>query len=111
MYFDDEGGDWEKLERAIGVYGDLFPDPAMVIKADYFIMWRRKRQQQPAADRPRTALAALDHCSAMYPNMCVLLQRLKTLPITTAQAERFFSKMERLFTAIRAIMEEDRSSE
>ena len=44
----------------------------------------------------------------MYPNMFILLQILQTLPITTAQAERFFSKMERLFTAIRATVEEDR---
>ena len=40
--------------------------------------------------------------------MCILLQILQALPITTAQAERFFSKMERLLTAIRATMEEDR---
>jgi hypothetical protein len=84
----------------------MFTDPAVVIKAEYEL-WRRKWQRQPAADHPRTALAALDHCS-MYPNMTIFLQLLATLPITTAEAERFFSKMERTLTAIRASMEEER---
>lgn len=44
----------------------------------------------------------------MYPNLSVLLQLLATLPVTTAEAERVFSKMERTVTAIRASMEEER---
>lgn len=44
----------------------------------------------------------------LYPNLSVLLQLLATLPVTTAEAERVFSKMERTVTAIRASMEEER---
>ena len=70
-------------------------------------MWRHKWEQQPADQRPSSALAALDSCS-MYPNITVLLQLLATIPVTSAEAERVFSKMERTMTAIRASMEEER---
>lgn len=44
----------------------------------------------------------------MYPNISIILQLLATLPVTTAEAERVFSKVERTLTAIRASMEEER---
>ena len=52
-------------------------------------------------------MAALDQCG-IYPNISTILQLLATLPVTTAEAERLFSKMERTLTAIRATMEEGR---
>jgi len=61
----------------------------------------------PADDRPKSALSALDHCG-QFLKMNMLLQLLATLPITTAEAERVFSKMEKTATAIRAAMEENR---
>ena len=107
MRFDDADGDWAELEGAVDVYTHMFSDPVIVIKSEYD-QWRRKWQQQPAEQLPNTALAALDHCQ-MYPNLsAVLLQLLATLPVTTAEAERVFSKMERTVTAIRASMEEER---
>ena len=69
-----------------------------------------KWQQQPAANHPWTALAALDHC-AIFPNLSIVPQLLAIFPITTAEAERCFSKMERTLTAmiaIRSSMEEER---
>ena len=42
-----------------------------------------------------------------FPKVATILQILQTLPITSAEAERLFSKMERVLTAIRATMEED----
>lgn len=57
----------KKLEKAISVY-QVFPDPAVVIKAEYS-MWRSMWQQQPTVDRPRTALEALDHVPKhLYPS-------------------------------------------
>jgi len=79
----------------------------MIFKAEYEL-WARKWQQLPAANHPRTALAALGHCS-MFPNLSIVLQLLATFPITivyTAEAERCFSKMERTPTAIRSSVEE-----
>jgi len=60
-----------------------------------------------ADDRPRFAVSALDHCG-QFLNVKLLLQLLPTLPITTAEAERVFSKMEKTATAIRTAMEENR---
>lgn len=59
-------------------------------------------------ERPTTALSALNKCSSFFPNIHLLLQLLATLPITTAEAERMFSKLERTLTAIRSTMEENR---
>ena len=47
----------------------------------------------------------------MFPNLSIVLQLLATFPITTAEAQRCFSKMERTLTAmiaIRSSMEEER---
>ena len=66
-----------------------------------------KWQAIDVADRPRTVLSALNHCTA-YPNVSLLLQLLATIPVTTAEAERLFSKLERTLTAIRNTMDEQR---
>ena len=60
--------------------------------------------------RPSTTLSALDHCGkgGYYRNIALLLQILATLPVTTAEAERLFSKLERTLTSIRSTMEEKR---
>ena len=70
-------------------------------------LWHHKWQAVDVADRPKTVLSALDHCTA-YPNVSLLLQLLATIPVTTAEAERLFSKLERTFTAIRSKMDEQR---
>jgi len=50
-----------------------------------------------------------EHCSALtLPDIRALLVILATLPVTTAEAERVFSKVERKATAARAHMTEDR---
>ena len=94
MQFDDFDGDWAKLQNAVGAYNNLITDPTVVIKAEYEL-WARK-WQQPAA-----------RCS-MFPKLSIVLQLLATFPITTAEAERCFSKMKRTLTAIRSSMEEER---
>jgi len=66
-------------------------------------MW----QKVSVDDRPKSAVSALDHCG-QFLSTKLLLQLLATLPVTTAEAERLFSKMEKTATAIRAAMEENR---
>ncbi len=61
----------------------------------------------PIADRLVSVLSALDHCSS-YPHISLLLQLLATRPVTTAEAERLFSKLEQTLTAIRSSMDEER---
>jgi len=70
-------------------------------------LWHHKWQAVDVADRPKTVLSALDHCTA-YPNFSLLLQLLATIPVTTAEADRLFSKLERTLTAIRSKMDEQR---
>ena len=99
---------WQKVETAIHVYAELIGDPAVVTKSE-FLLWRRKWEQVPHSERPISAVSTLDQCNSnQFPNVSLLLQILGTLPITTAEAERLFSKVERTLTAIRATMEETR---
>jgi hypothetical protein len=101
---DDE--EWEQVQGAVNVYCDLLPDPVAVVKSEYRL-WHHKWQAIDIADRPKTVLSALDHCTA-YPNVSLLLQLLATIPVTTAEAERLFSKLERTLTAIRSTVGEQR---
>lgn len=56
----------------------------------------------------RTAAEAWDMCSSALPNIRSLLRILCTLPVTTMEAERLFSKVERTVTAARSTMSESR---
>jgi hypothetical protein len=55
-----------------------------------------------------TAAMAWDRCSDSLKNAKILLQILCTLPVTTMEAERLFSKVKRTATAARASMTEER---
>jgi len=101
---DDE--EWEHMQDAVNVYCDLLPDPVTVVNGEYRL-WHHKWQAVDIAERPQTVLSALDHCTA-YPNLSLLLQLLATILVTTAEAERLFSKLERTRTAIRSTMDEQR---
>ena len=103
MKFNEE--DWTLLQRAVILYQGMFTDPMAIVKAEYEL-WKTKWLNQRSA-RPQTALAALEHAQ-MFPNISILLKILATLPISTAEAERCFSKLERTLTAVRASMEEGR---
>lgn len=102
MKFNEE--DWILLQRAIILYQGMFSDPMTIVEAE-FSLWQTKWKNE--LDRPQTALAALEQAK-MFPNISVVLQIMATLPISTAEAERCFSKLERTLTAIRASMEEGR---
>ena len=59
--------------------------------------------------RPSSAIAALDACPPeLLPNINKLLQILATLPVTTAEPERLFSRVSLAETCIRATMSEER---
>lgn len=56
-----------------------------------------------------SAVLAIQNCNRITkPNIYTLLQILATLPVTTAQPERVFSKVEKTASATRAAMNEDR---
>jgi len=70
---------------------------------------RQQWTATPAEQRPDTATAALNSCSSVkFPNVYRLLTVLGTLPVTTCESERVFSKLQRTLTSIRSTMTEDR---
>ena len=97
---------WSVVESSISVYGHLLEEPMVVVRCECSL-WQRKWSNFSKEDCPKSALATLDSC-ASFPNISALLQILATLPGTTAEAERMFSKMEKILTAIRSTMEEQR---
>lgn len=103
----DEEDDWSQIQSTFGVYSPFFDDPEIVVKAEYSL-WRRSWINVAPDQKPKTAVAALQSASSLFPNMQRFLQLLATLPITSIEAERLFSKMEATLTAIRATMQEDR---
>lgn len=58
---------------------------------------------------PDTAISALNECDqCLFPNIFVLLKVLATLPVSTCEPERLFSKVEKTLIALRSTMSEDR---
>jgi len=56
-----------------------------------------------------TAIGALGDCQGdVFPNVHMLLNILTALPVTTAEPERLFSKLNSTLTAIRSTMSEER---
>jgi len=98
--------DVNTLQPAIDLYAALLPSAYEIYSE--FIIWKHRWQHRPEeAARVRTAAAALQEvckCETL-PNVKVLLQILVTLPVTTAEPERVFSKVERTATAVRNMNE------
>ena len=89
-------------------YASLLNDPLPVVNSEY-ITWRQQWTTTAAEQRPDTATAALSSCSSVkFPNVYQLLSNLGTLPVTTCESERVFSKLQRTLTSICSTMTEDR---
>ena len=94
------GEHWDKLQKVVDFYSPLLMDDGKELIKSEYDLWFRKWENFTDDEKPRTALSTLDKFSNLFPNISILLQLLSTLPITTAEAERVFSKMERTLTAI-----------
>ena len=86
--------DWESVFKAVRMYQSMFEDTEENIKLEYEL-WVAKWQAVELEYRPSTAIEALQACGSCFPNMSILLEILAVLPVSTAQPERMFSKMER----------------
>jgi hypothetical protein len=93
------------LQPAIELYSCLLP-ATYEIEGEFKI-WSYTWRDKQAAAEVKTALGALQSChrGQTLPNIKILLQILATLPVTTAEPERVFSKVERTGTAIRNMEE------
>ena len=76
--------------------------------------WIRSVASAVGSNSSRTATGlgktvALNSCSNVkFPNIHRMLTILGTLPVTTSESERVFSKLQRTLTSIRSTMTEDR---
>ena len=99
---------WEQLEPAFTQYVSLVGDCTEQLRAELRV-WTAMWGSRTVAEVPTTAIGALNECSQhTFPAIYRLLQVLAVLPVTTAEAERLFSKVERTLTALRSTMAEDR---
>ena len=91
-------------------YASLMKDrPSEATVRDEFKIW--KRHWASCTRKPTTAVAAINECrgsEAIFPNMVTLLTLLATLPVSTCEVERMFSKVARTCSAVRRTMCEDR---
>ena len=85
-------------------------DPGDHVLKNEFCIWQQycsdKKSEIPIAI---SAVCALNLCSSsVYPNIHKLLQILATLPVSTAEPERMFSKVDLTLTDVRSTMSEER---
>lgn len=98
---------WEDVIPAVERYA-RFLESISVVKGE-FDLWKHKWMLQDKTTIVNTAAAALITCSQeVFPNIFILLKILTVLPVTTAEPERVFSKVEKTLTSIRACMGEER---
>jgi hypothetical protein len=100
-------GNYDDVKPAVHMYASLIASQQQV--EGEFRLWQQQWINNKTASSITTAAAAIEHCSSIsMPNIRILLLILATLPVTTAEAERVFSKVERTATAARAHMNEER---
>ena len=92
----------DTIKPAIEQYSALLPAEYEVHSE--FAIWKHKWTSVEDAAKMKTAVSALQACQG---DTLSIIQVLATLPVTTAEWERTFSRLERTATAIRS-MNEDR---
>lgn len=98
---------WTELGPVMEKFGE-FLDAESVVQGE-FLMWKQKWAGNEKANQYSTGISAVNQCSKIvYPNVHSLLKILCTLPVTTAEPERVFSKLEKTLTAVRNTMAEER---
>jgi hAT family C-terminal dimerisation region len=97
--------EFKVIEPALKIYGH-FISSELEVRAEFEI-WRHRWRDLDAAKKVNTAATALENCPLLtMPNIHALLQVLATLPVTTAEPERIFSKVEKTASCTRSIGEE-----
>lgn len=100
--------EWKQVQPAWEKYQDLLQSSERLAMAE-FTVWKGRWSRTQPTDRPETAIEALTDCDeAAFPVVSSMLRILATLPVSTAESERTFSKVNLTLTAIRAAMTEER---
>ena len=95
-----------KLSQFAEMYQDDLPSPDCIQSEleCWWIKWQQEVREHGQASLPTTPTQTLRRISTMYPNIQVLVNILCSLPVTSCSAERSFSAVKRIKTALRASM-------
>ena len=74
----------------------------------WHMKWKKQEEEHGPSSLPTSPFMSLPHASAMFPNIKVLLLILCTLPVTSCSAERSFSGLKCIKTALRSTMGNER---
>ena len=74
----------------------------------WYLKWNQEKQDHGEQSLPTTLSFTLPRASSLFPNITELLRILCTLPVTSCSAERSFSGLKRIKTALRSIMGNER---
>ena len=100
--------EWEEVKPAWEKYQGLVKSSERQTDAE-FTIWKARWSRTPPSERPVTAIRALAACDkTVFPAVSAMLRILATLPVSTAESERTFSKVNLTLSAIRATMTEER---
>ena len=94
------------------MYGDDLPHPSSLQSElhCWHLKWKQQEEEHGRCSLPTTPSISLPHASSLFPNIKVLLLILCTLPVTSCSAERSFSGLKRIKTALRSTMGNERLS-
>lgn len=103
---------WEDLETTWNKFKSVISNPETENLKAEFLLWQTKWKMSNTSETdpvPITANAAFNMCNPVtYPTIHQLLKILASLPVSNAEPERCFSKVERTMTSLRSTMTEDR---
>ncbi|XP_065573900.1 uncharacterized protein LOC136035869 [Artemia franciscana] len=98
---------WDELKEGYEKYKDLLSGTCTDLKMEFQI-WK-SHWSNVATEKPKTAISALNGCQEqIFPNIFALLTILATLPVSTCEAIRIFSKVDITCSALRSTTSEER---
>ena len=74
----------------------------------WWMKWQKELREHGQASLPKTLSQARRHATTMFPNIRALISILCTFPVTSCSAERSFSAVKRIKTALRSSMGTER---
>lgn len=99
-----------KITELGEMYDSDLPSPSSLQSEvhTWYLRWRKEKQEHGEQALPTSLSLTLPHLSSLFPNITELLHILCTLPVTSCSAERSFSGLKRIKTALRSTMGNER---
>ncbi len=99
-----------KVSQLVDLYKDDLPSPTCIESELHCwqMKWEQYCKDHGDSSLPRSPTVTLKHATTMFPNIRALVSILCTLPVTSCSAERSFSGLKRIKTAVRSSMTTER---